>query len=145
MFSKNSAAAAIALAISLPVFPISVLAQSSNAARYLMNEEVSAACGGGGQISPQYFVERDLTGDGKLDLIVGHEGIRCSSGGRSGFCGAQACSIHIYVRVGALLQKKTDLLGIGLAVGDGSTPTINFHAHGGVPVAVRWNGSTFAK
>jgi hypothetical protein len=30
-------------------------------------------------------IERDLIGDGKAGLVISHEGIACSNGGRSGF------------------------------------------------------------
>ena len=118
-------------------------AQSSNAAAYVMNQEITAACGGGGSISPSSFIETDLTGDGRADLLVVHEGIACSNGRRSSFCGAQVCSVHPYVREGDLLIKKGNFLGGGVRVEAGSIPTIRMHAHGGAPTALRWNGSAF--
>ena len=62
-----------------------VAAQSSNAARYLLQQELSKACefsGGGGQISNGGLMERDFDGDGRDDLLIAHEAIRCGGSGR---------------------------------------------------------------
>ena len=54
----------------------------SNAAEYLIREEIAAACdGGAGSIDPTAVIERDLTGDGRADLIISHEGIGCAGRG----------------------------------------------------------------
>ncbi len=140
MTARHGAAAAAAF---LALLSGPAAAQDSNAARYLMEQEIAAACGGPGRIAPEAFVERDLTGDGRADLMVAHEGIACSSGGQSGFCGMQACSIHLYVREGDLLERKAEVLGIGPTVGPGAVPTIRMQAHGGAPMALSWNGRTF--
>lgn len=123
-------------------------AQSSRAAAYLMEREVAEACGGGrGTIDPAGFIERDLTGDGRADLIVSHEHIACGADGafgpRSGFCGAQVCSVHVYVREGALLERRAEVLGGGVTVGEGATPVISGHGHGGGAWSIRWTGRGF--
>jgi hypothetical protein len=117
----------------------------SNAAQYLIAQEVAAACDGGqGSIAPAAVIERDLTGDGRPDLVIAHEGIACAGGGRSAFCGMQVCSVLIYVRRGALLEPEVDdLLGQTVAVGDGSLPEIRWRGHGGAPHSMRWDGSAF--
>ena len=136
--------AVIVAAAVLAFAPVSVTAQSSNAAAYLMDQEVRAACNGAGRIAPEAFIERDLTGDGRDDLIVAHEGITCSNGRRSGYCGMQVCSVHIYVREGDLLRRKVEVLGGGLSVGKGAVPRISMHAHGGAQRQMQWNGRSFA-
>lgn len=116
----------------------------SNAAEYLIREQIAEACeGGAGEIDPAAAVERDLTGNGRDDFILSHEGIKCASGRESGFCG-QHCNVKIYVRQGELLQLERDLLGRGVSVGAGSMPVIQMYGLGGRPVALRWNGHEFA-
>jgi len=132
------------LSVVLCAVPIAASSQSSNAAAYVLNQEISSACGGSGSISPGSFIEKDLTGDGRLDLLVAHEGVSCSSGGRSGFCGAQVCSVNLYVREGDLLKSKGQFLGGGVRVEGGGVPLIRMYAHGGKQTALRWNGQSFA-
>ena len=116
----------------------------SKAADYLVDQQISEACdGSAGHINPAYVVERDLTGDGKADLVISHEGITCATGRRSGFCGAQACSFYVYVRRGALLKLAEEYLGAQVSVGPGDEPPIFWIAHGGSPQAMRWNGKKF--
>ncbi|MER9236874.1 hypothetical protein NKI56_33620 [Mesorhizobium sp. M0622] len=103
-----------------------------NAANYLIAEQIASACEGNvGEIAPGSVIERDLTGEGKADLITSHEGISCSAGAstsRSSFCGAQICAVNIYVRRGSLLELKTEMLGVGVSVGEGQVPEIRMHA-----------------
>jgi len=121
------------------------VAAGSKAADYLVREQIAEACAGQpGRIDPATVIERDLTGDGKADLIISHEGITCSGGGRSQMCGMQVCSVMIYVREGALLKLAVgDRLGGGVTVGDGAIPAISMHGHGGARGSLRWNGSAF--
>lgn len=120
-------------------------AARSKAAAYLIREQISAACEmRDGSIDPASVIERDLNGDGKADLIIHHHGIECAGGGRSIFCGAQACSFLIYVRRGALLRPAGEFLGVEtIKVEGGPIPTIHTVAHGGRPTALRWNGREF--
>jgi hypothetical protein len=121
-------------------------AARSKAAEYLIREEIAGACesaGGKGEIADSAVIERDLTGDGKADLIISHEGITCANGGRSNACGAQVCTVMIYVRHGALLKLEREMLGAGVRVEGGAIPTIRMRAHGGRPAAIRWNGREF--
>lgn len=120
-------------------------AAGSRAAGYLIAEQIAEACEGQpGEIDPEAAIERDLTGDGKADLIISHEGITCSGGARSLMCGMQVCSVMIYVREGSLLKLAVgDLLGGGVTVDGGNIPTISMHGHGGARGSIRWNGSAF--
>ena len=117
----------------------------SNAAEYLIREEIAAACdGGAGSIDPTAVIERDLTGDGRADLIISHEGIRCAGEGRSIFCGLQVCSVKVYVRRGQLLDPEVeDLLGMTVTVGDGAVPVIRWFGHDGTGHSMSWNGQAF--
>jgi hypothetical protein len=116
----------------------------SNAAEYLIAQEVSAACdGGAGTIAPEAVIERDLTGDGRADLILAHDGIACAGGRRSNACGAQVCSVMIYVRRGQLLELEAQLLGTGVTVEGGAVPEIRFFGHGGGARSIRWDGQAF--
>ena len=117
----------------------------SNAARYLINQQIAEACEGrGGSIDPAAVIERDLTGDGRADLIISHERIQCADGGRSLYCGMQVCSVMIYVRRGALLEVAADdKLGMGVSVEEGVPPTIRMFGQGGRPTALRWDGRAF--
>ncbi|ANV99335.1 hypothetical protein LMTR13_03235 [Bradyrhizobium icense] len=120
-------------------------AARSKAADYLIREQISDACERrGGRIDPAAVIERDLTGDGKADLIISHEGITCTGGGRSSACGMQVCSVMIYVREGPLLKLAVgDLLGMMVTVDAGRIPTVRWRGHGGSPRAMRWNGGAF--
>lgn len=125
--------------------PLSAVAQSSNAARYLMNEELATACegrGGPARIDGG-LVERDFDGDGRIDLLIAHDGIACGSTGRSGFCGAQVCTVKVWLRRGDLLRLESEFLGGGVNVDDGTPPTISGYGHGGGTWSMRWDGTGF--
>ncbi len=126
-------------ALSLPLVAAPAAA-TSKAADYLIAEQVAEACpNGDGHMTAAGVIERDLTGDGKKDLILSHDGITCGDVGRSDFCGAQACSVLIYVRRGALLKLEREELSIGVSVTDGTpTPIIHLTAHGGAPSTLQW-------
>ncbi|MEM0898435.1 MAG: hypothetical protein AAGI92_00610 [Pseudomonadota bacterium] len=117
----------------------------SRAAQWLENEQVKAGCSSGrGKFSRGGIVERDLTGDGRADLIIDHSELTCSgSFTRSGFCGVQACSILFYVREGDLLKLNTETLSIGHEIGPGSRPEIKLAAHGGQSYSMRWFDGSF--
>lgn len=138
--------------MNLPALSITALAvlaatpvdARSRAADYLVQQEIAAACtGAGGRIDPAAAIEADLTGDGRPDFVISHDGITCEGGGRSSFCGAQLCSVNIYVRRGPLLELEREMLGTGVSIGAGSPPTIKMHGMGGRPGSVRWTGSGF--
>ena len=116
----------------------------SKAARYLIDQQISEACNGGkGSISDEVLVERGLTGDGRDDLIIDHAGIQCDGAGMSGFCGAQVCSLLIYVRQGDLLKLEVDSLGSVLEISDDPVPVLSVAGHGGNRAAIRWDGKRF--
>ncbi len=117
----------------------------SKAAQWLVDREIAEACDGNpGSIDPSGAIERDLDGDGRDDFLLAHEAITCQGDvARSLFCGAQVCSVKIYLRRGDLLEEKIDLLGGGVEIGSGSVPTISMYGHGGARGQWRWNGSRF--
>lgn len=114
-------------------------ATRSKAAEHLVREQIASACEKQeGTIDPASVIERDLNDDGKADLIIHHHGIKCPGGGRSIFCGIQACSFQIYVRRGELLTPAGEFLGVESITVDGEQiPTIRTVAHGGKPTALR--------
>ncbi len=118
----------------------------SKAANYLLNEQIGAACNGRpGTIDPSAFIERDLTGDGRNDLIIAHTGIRCTgSPSRSLECGVRLCSVKIYVREGPLLRLKDHYLGGEVQVGGGRIPVITGFSPGSGSANFQWNGRNFA-
>ena len=135
---------ALAAGMALAGF-IDTAAAGSKAVQWLINEQIKEGCmdNGKGQFAPGAVVERDLTGDGKDDLIISHEGLKCGNGGRSGFCGIRSCLVLIYVREGDLLTKKMEVLSIQVSVGAGSPPPINLVTDSGKEYAVRWDGRAF--
>lgn len=116
----------------------------SKAAQYLVDQQISDACNGGeGSIAESGLVERDLTGDGRDDLIIDHAGIQCDGAGMSGFCGAQVCSLLIYVRRGDLLKLEVDSLGTVLEISNDPVPVLSVAGHGANRATLRWDGKRF--
>lgn len=135
---KTTISALLASAIAFPVF-----AASPDAARRI-DEVIAEGCMDGGTVGPDGYWEGDLTGDGHDDLVVSHGGLQCNGQAMSMFCGAQACTIYIYVRRDAKLELVMEGLGIGFEVVEGEgLPVIRTAAHGGNPVTLRWNGTGF--
>lgn len=135
-----------AAVLSLLVTPAA--AQYSNAAQWLIDEQIAEACDGHpGRIDPAAAIERDLTGDGNADFLLSHEGITCAETApwtRSAFCGMQVCTVRFYVRRGQLLELAHEMLGGGLRVDqDGPVPRVHLHAHGGAVGSLRWDGESF--
>lgn len=119
----------------------------SRAAAYLRDEQISLACGGrGGVMEPEGMIERDLTGDGREDLLIDHRGISCNGSPRSSLeCGMQVCSMRIYVREGQLLRLKEEFLGMQPTIGNEQVPVIRVLGHGGGQAAIRWTGYGFER
>ena len=84
----------------------------SKATQYLIKQEIQNGCQDGkGTIAEQGVIERDLNGDGGLDLILSHEAISCAGTSfRSLLCGMQVCTIQFYVRQDGLLQLVEEFL-----------------------------------
>lgn len=133
------AASAIAVAIATPAL------SRSKAAAYLIQQEIAEGCESHhGTMDDSGAIERDLDGDGLPDLIIAHDGIRCSgSSTRSQNCGMQVCAVTFYVRRGQLLQNVHTMLGAGIRVGPERIPKVHMFAHGGSRGFVRWNGHSF--
>ena len=119
----------------LVVFGLSApaLAQSK-AAKYLIDQEVSKACEGPGTIRPESAIERDITGDGRDDLIINHRGI---------WCGSSLCDVLIYVRKGSLLHLELETMSGSLRLSDENPPDIYLSSHGGDEVPIKWDGNKF--
>ena len=133
-------AATTALGLAAPA-----AAQDSNAARWLVTERLSSVCETGeGMFDLQGIIERDLTGDGRDDLILFDDYVTCSGTAfRPTTCEFGECEFNVYVREGALLQPKlTDRTVARLDVLTGEPPVIVYAQRDGVR-SVRWNGSLF--
>jgi hypothetical protein len=113
-------------------------------AQYLMDERIAAVCPSGGRFVDG-VIEKDLTGDGKLDLILDLSGLRCDGAynGTNGECGAAHCPVFLYVRRGPLLEFQFEVTSIGATVGDGSPPVITLVNFEYQEHTIRWNGRTF--
>ncbi|MEQ6202013.1 hypothetical protein ABMC88_03065 [Sulfitobacter sp. HNIBRBA2951] len=110
----------------------------------MIAQEIKAACPSGGRFKRAGAVERDLTGDGRRDLVLAHGGLTCIGGNPiSRRCGMQVCTVKLFVREEQLLKLKSDFLGGGVTLGPTSVPVISGYAHGGAAWAIRWNGRNF--
>lgn len=118
----------------------------SKAAEFLIKEQIASGCEsqGGTFLSVE---ERDLTGDGKSDLIIDHSYLRCNGERlQSVTCGAAHCEILIYVRQGNLLKKVEEFASIGYSIeNDRSPPTIGLVSFDYKEHTIRWNGRRFGK
>lgn len=118
----------------------------TKATQYLVNEQIATGCDGPGTFDPATVFERDLTGDGKADLLLSHEGLTCKNTptGRSNSCGMLACDILIYVRQGTLLVPVvTSLNGYDVTISADPVPIIRMRGFEGQPGSMRWDGSAF--
>ncbi|MEM6588073.1 MAG: hypothetical protein AAF641_06465 [Pseudomonadota bacterium] len=110
----------------------------------ILQGHVAEGCTNGAGAFQSGVYQRDLTGDGLTDLIVDHGGINCTQGfGRSGFCGAQVCSVIFYVNQGGSLTEVQEILAIVGEISDTPLPLIGLHGHGGGRNFWRWNGVEF--
>ncbi len=110
----------------------------------ILEGHVAEGCTNGAGAFQGGVYERDLTGDGLVDLIVDHGGITCTQGfGRSGFCGAQVCSVVFYVNQNGTLTEVQEILAIVGGISDTPRPLIGLHGHGGGRNFWRWNGAEF--
>lgn len=120
------------------------LAAASKAAQYLVKQHAADGCPAGGTFAAGGVIERDLTGDGKPDLVIDHSSLQCNDGGRSNACGMQACSVEIYVRVGALLKPAESFLSVGgVSLQGGNPPSLKMMSTNSKPYTVRWKGGQF--
>ncbi|MDO6591490.1 MULTISPECIES: hypothetical protein [Rhodobacterales] len=114
-----------------------------NGARWIINDEITQACNGTGQIDSQAYVIRDFDGDGRDDFLLQHSGITCDNGGESTHCGTQVCSTRIFLRRGDVTPKFGDYLGELLEVSPDVVPTISLYLHGGDTAQIQWAGNGF--
>lgn len=135
---------ALVSAIVLGLSASAAAASDSKAVEWLLDEEIAAGCNGGeGRFDSASVIERDLSGDGRADLIISHDGLRCGAGERSALCGIRSCLVLLYVREGRLLKKRKEVLSIGVSVGYGRRPPIELVSDRGGRYTLRWNGNGF--
>ncbi|WP_019904431.1 hypothetical protein [Methylobacterium sp. 77] len=118
---------------------------TSAAARYLVSQQVAKLCPKGGQFKPDGIMERDLTGDGKADLILNLAELSCRGDpkGLNDECGAAHCPVLFFVRQGDLLVLKDEIASIGARIGPGRIPRITLVSFEYKEHTVRWDGSSF--
>jgi hypothetical protein len=117
-------------------------APSTPDGRARLTAEVTRACGArGGEAMTGAFLERDLTGDHRSDLVVDHSRIRCADGSRSALCALAGCTFVVFVHDGARLASTVEEIGVGLRLADDRS--IRWHGFGGEFHMIRWNGSRF--
>ncbi len=115
----------------------------TKATNYLVSKQLSKACHNGqGRVLREAIIERDITGDGKLDLILDLSGFECDRG-KNEFCETQNCTIVIYIRKGRHLRKVGDYITENLSVSRGSRPIISMWDAERKPYSVRWTGERF--
>ena len=119
----------------------------SNAARYLIDQEIERGCEGrGGSMTSEGVFERDLDGDGRADLILTHDGMACQGSlSRSLECGTQICTTKIYLRRGGLLRLIEEFASHSLSIGPGKRPIIKLYGHNSGPAYLQWNGAAFQR
>ena len=142
---RNTFAALFAAVLIAPIAAAGAYAQSGSA-KAIIQAQIREACEpGSGTMKNGSAIIRDLTGDGKADLLIDHAYITCKGGAsrRSGFCGMQVCSVYIYVNRNGRLTKSLDTLGGGVTIGKGKRPSISMYAHGGKSRRIRWDGKRF--
>jgi hypothetical protein len=141
---KQNTVAALLAAVLISTLAAAGAKAQSGSAKSIIQAQIREACGAsGGRMQKGGAITRDLTGDGKADLLIDHDRIACRGGGRSGFCGMQICSVYIYVNRNGRLTKSLDTLGGGVTIGKGKRPSISMHAHGGKSRRIRWDGKRF--
>ncbi|MEN0040603.1 MAG: hypothetical protein AAF764_04620 [Pseudomonadota bacterium] len=140
--SATLLAAAIAL-----LSPTAAQAQPSKAGAYVAKEQMVEACGSrkGAKAAKDAFQEKDLTGDGRADLLVNHSKVRCTAKRKNERCGPKNCTIQIYVRTKrGLLKPAFETLAREAKIGDGDKPAIIITSSLGTG-KVRWDGKTFSQ
>lgn len=142
MSARHSLSITIA-ALGLLATAPQALALSPPAAAIAAQEAREGCESARGKFSAKGAIERDLTGDGQPDLLINHDELTCpGAGGRSGSCGAAACTVKIFVRDGDRLSEALDILSASVAIGAGNRPSIAL-SRGPNSVALRWNGRAF--
>ena len=135
---------ALILSVLLGAGPVLAQDDLSAATRWLMAQQIEQGCDGAGRFEGGVY-QRDLTGDGRRDLILSHDGIVCDGDfARSGFCGAQVCSALFYVGApDGTLRQVDEVISLVGAISNDALPVIEMYSHGGTFYALRWNGTEF--
>lgn len=112
-----------------------------------MAQEIAVACDGRpGRFEPEGVVEADLTGDGREDLVLSHDGVVCEGGAaRSAVCGIRACYYIVYVATDDGLVQRHEGLSVGVRLRSGEPPRLDLLGHDLTKHALLWTGSGFAE
>ena len=119
-------------------------------AHAIVEQQLKSACGStggslsGGMAGQKAFYEGDLTGNGEMDFILSHSGVRCANDQINLRCGMEGCSLLIFARQGADLELATELDALDFEVEAGNpVPIINYLKKGGEIGTLRWIGTGF--
>ncbi|MEM9207053.1 MAG: hypothetical protein AAGA88_12060 [Pseudomonadota bacterium] len=117
----------------------------TKAAEYLVNEQITDACGDrGGIFHAAGIIEQDLDGDGLLDLILDHHQLVCDELTHgSGHCEYDACQVLVYVRRDGLLVLKKAYLSIGVSVTKEIRPVLGLMDAEERSFSVQWDEDDF--
>lgn len=116
---------------------------ASKAVSRIMEAQYPDVCdGASGKLNPAGIIERDLTGDGKADLILDIGTVDCGNG-MNMYCGSAGCSISVYVWQKGRLKEKLSLLGAGIEVMYGDPPGLRLTGADGGDRTYRWQGGEF--
>jgi hypothetical protein len=111
-----------------------------------IKQQIIEACefaGGDGKFNPDSILERDVTGDGEIDLILDFRGLQCKDADSGALCGVRACLVQVYVHQGGKLNRKIHELSVGIMLGKGSRPSLTFISHEGIYSTMRWQNGRF--
>lgn len=111
----------------------------------IVERQLKSACGSaggtlsGGRAGQKAFYEGDLTGNGEMDFILSHSGVRCANDQINLRCGMEGCSLLIFARQGADLELAIELDALDFEVEAGNpVPIINYLKKGGEIGTLRW-------
>lgn len=124
-----------------------VFADQITAIEFLAFEQITNGCESEhGSFSDYGLREIDLNADGSTDLIIDHAELTCDNSGspRSLYCGAQVCSIFLYLRDGdGLLAPAYEIIGALNYISADDPPVLSGIAHGGGAWSAVWFGNGF--
>ena len=104
--------------------PVAAPAQTTEANLSLVSAELRAACPSGGGRITGGVTERDLTGDGALDLIVDHKGLTCGDGEPSALCDGPICTVKVWIDDGGSMLLTQELRARNIRISAETPPTI---------------------
>ena len=119
-------------------------------ARIVVEQQLKSACGSaggtlsGGRAGQKAFYEGDLTGNGEMDFILSHSGVRCANDQINLRCGMEGCSLLVFAQQGADLELAAELDALDFEVEHiGHVPVITYRKADDQYRQLFWNGHEF--